>query len=69
MTHPILICPTHGDQGARIVCKWCSFDLFQSIGVNRRDSSSLPGVSECVESTPFSSDLLQDQYQAAGDGF
>lgn len=94
MTHPVLLCPTHGNQGARITCKWCDVSIFDdcnrgdvvaensphkpadagstpapATSVNRpAGSSSLkPGVSERVDSAPFSLDLARDQFQAGVD--
>lgn len=43
MNLPILFCPTHGNQGHRTVCKWCSHSLIPPLGLTARLAPQLPG--------------------------
>lgn len=68
-SHPILICPTHGNQGARISCKWCSHDIFTEINRPVGNSSLEPGVlRRAVQAPSFPLDVVHDQFQIVGDG-
>lgn len=67
-SHPILICPQHGDQGARICCKWCDFDIFTGFNRPAGNSSLEPDVLGRAEPAPvFPLDLIDDQFQDIGD--
>lgn len=67
---PILICPTHGNQGARITCKWCSVSIFDDL-VKRPAGNSSPepdDLGRAVQApVSFPLDLLHDQFQRGAD--
>ncbi len=76
MALPVLICEVHGDQGHRLMCKWCSRSIFDSLrsrssSLEASDVSGGAGNSASPnllkrESLPL--DAAQDQYQDFGDG-
>ena len=54
MSYSVLVCPNHGPQGYRTVCKWCDHQLIDP----RNRSISTPPGAVVLAATPLAAVFL-----------